>query len=322
MKRNLKYIIISTICSLLVLIIFIIIFIYIKPILITDNKNLDSNISVLKQISYVDGQASVKRITTKVITKKAPPTISSFYENFDTEFTITEEGRLNYSKNQGWWLNSGAYVYSSQGEGQTISGELPTIDPWRFAYYVSNPLDTDNGYHPQNIFRLVEKNIWKNYKQEVNFKIIKNNLSNSPNRNASNGLLLFNRYQDQNNLYYTGIRVDGYAVIKKKINGRYYTMAYNSIFKNEKEYNRDSNPNLLPLDSWIGVKSEVITKNDNTVNIKVYVDRDKTGNWILVAEANDNGKEYGGDAIIHGGLAGIRTDFMDVIFDDYKIISI
>jgi hypothetical protein len=38
-----------------------------------------------------------------------------------------------------------------------------------------------------------------------------------------------------------------------------------------------------------------------------------------VAEAKDDGKTFGGAAILNEGYAGIRTDFMDVEFDDYKI---
>jgi len=163
--------------------------------------------------------------------------------------------------------------------------------------------------------------MWKNFTQEVYFKIIKNNLSNSPNRNASNGLLLFNRYQDEYNLYYTGIRVDGYAVIKKKVNGIYYTMAYKPLFVDD-EYNWVTNPNLIPIDSWIGIKSVVINNQDDEVNIKVYIDKDRTGDWTLVAETTDNNKDFGGKAITNAGHAGIRTDFMDVLFDDYKITSL
>ena len=39
-------------------------------------------------------------------------------------------------------------------------------------------------------------------------------------------MLLFNRYQDGQTLYYGGVRVDGAAVIKKKLAGVYTTLAY------------------------------------------------------------------------------------------------
>lgn len=43
---------------------------------------------------------------------------------------------------------------------------------------------------------------------------------------------------------------------------------------------------------------------------------------MLAAEAKDDGKSYGGDAILNEGYAGIRTDFMDVEFDDCRALKI
>ena len=57
------------------------------------------------------------------------------------------------------------------------------------------------------------------------------------------------------------------------------------------------------------------------MDIKLFIDKDKTGNWVLAAEAIDDGKSYGGGAILNEDYAGIRADFMDVEFDDYKIIK-
>ena len=37
----------------------------------------------------------------------------------------------------------------------------------------------------------------------------------------------------------------------------------------------------------------------------------------VVASAEDDGSEYGGAAFYGSGRSGIRTDFMDVEFDDY-----
>lgn len=52
------------------------------------------------------------------------------------------------------------------------------------------------------------------------------------------------------------------------------------------------------------------------------MDKDKTGNWLLAAEATDDGKSYGGTPILSEGYAGVRTDFMDAEFDDYKVAKI
>jgi len=206
----------------------------------------------------------------------------------------------------------------AQGMGQTLHGTLPLTDSFAKLYLVSNPTDTDGGIHPQNIFRLVGRSPWHNLRQETYFKIEANNLSLSTNRNASNGLFFFNRYQNENNLYYTGLRVDGYAVIKKKINGVYSTLAYTRMLPGT--YNRSTNPNLLPLNTWIGMRSEVTTTS-GIVTIKVYSDIGKTGSWKLVAQATDNGNTNG-PILDTSGFGGIRTDFMDVSFDFYNIAEI
>ena len=187
---------------------------------------------------------------------------------------------------------------------------------------MSSPIDTDNGYHPQNIFRLVSRNKWKNFEQEVYFKVNKINASESPNRNGSNGVLFFNRYQNGDNLYYAGIRVDGAAVIKKKINGKYYILAKKQFYTNDEPYDRGTNPNLIPNERWIGIKSEVKTNPDKSVSVKLFIDNEKNGNWVLALEAKDDNEFYSGPPILNDGYAGLRSDFMDVEFDDYGIIEL
>lgn len=246
---------------------------------------------------------------------------SPFYYSFKVDGVLDEAGKMDDSSSPYFWLNSGGQFILKDGIGKTIQGELNKFNKWRLAYYASNPIDTDDGYYPQNILRLVTRSKWQNFRQEIYYRITKDNLSASPNRNASNGLLLFNRYLNGNNLYYTGIRVDGTAVIKKKINGTYYTMAQKPFLGGAK-YDRNTNPNLLPKNVWIGLRSEVKTNNDGTVSIKLFADNGKTGNWVLIAEAIDNGKSYGGAVISSEGYAGVRTDFMDVEFDDYRIVKI
>jgi hypothetical protein len=223
---------------------------------------------------------------------------------------------MDLSSSPYWWLNSGGKFILQGGIGKTIQGELPVNDKWRILYGRNNPTDTDNGYHPQNLLRLLTRSTWQNVKQEIYFRVDKDNLSASSNRNASNGLLLFNRYKDADNLYYAGIRVDGRAIIKKKLAGKYYTLAEKAVFTGT--YNRDTNPNLIPKNTWIGLRSTVKNNADGTVKIQVYMDNGKTGNWILIAEATDNGRTNGA-VIADKAYAGVRTDFMDVSFDDFRI---
>ena len=267
----------------------------------------------------------VRRVTsvtitpTPTLTPTPTPTIElkQFANSFASDNTIEETGSMSESSSRDWWLNSGGYFMTQDGVGMTVHGSLPMLDKWRLLYSFSNPLDTDGGYYPQNIFRLVTQSKWKNFNQQVYFKIQKDNLSESPQRNASNGVLMFNRYLDGNNLYYTGVRVDGGVVIKKKINGEYFTLGYRKYW--DGSYDRGINPNLLPKEKWIGVKSELISALDDSVTIRLYLDVGRTSNWELVLQVTDKGNSFGIAPIQGEGFGGIRSDFMDVQFDDYKI---
>lgn len=313
-----KYKIIIICCLVIDLAIIITAYKYFKPVLIRNGDIALADSAFLS--SGANGSLDEK---FSAPTLKPAPVQSGWTESFDAAYTVKEAGSMKESQNPDWWLSSGGYFYSREGIGSTVAGSLDKTDPWRVDYYVSNPTDTDDGYYPQNIFRLVLKSKWKNFQQTAYFRITENNLSASPNRNSSNGLLFFNRYLDSFNLYYTGIRVDGYATIKKKIKGIYHTLAYKPFITSATSafYNKDSNPNLLPKNVWLGLRSEVKTNADNTVSIKLYLDNGKTGNWVLVAEAEDDGESYGGAPFFKAGYAGIRTDFMDVKFDDYNIVE-
>jgi hypothetical protein len=143
-----------------------------------------------------------------------------------------------------WWVSSGGYVELDGGLAHH-QGELPEGSEWQERFANSNPDATDGGFHPQNLFRMVTRSRWLNFRQQCYFHINRLILSDSASRNQSNGLLLFNRYQDQDNLYYTGLRVDGKATIKKKYQGVYYTLAEAAIL--DGKYNRATHPNLCRL---------------------------------------------------------------------------
>lgn len=271
-----------------------------------------ANVAYLKTIKDEVKELALRQSAVAYLSADSP-----FYY-FGGYNTIKESGSPSSSNDPYWWLNSGGLFYLSDGVGKTIEGSLSTFSYWRLAYSVSNPTDTDNGYHPQNILRLISRKSWDNSTEEAYFKITNTNLSQSPNRNESNGLLLIERYKDSDNLYYAGIRVDGAAVIKKKIKGDYYTIAYAPVFSGQ--YDRMKNPNLLPAGKRIGVKVSTINKPDGSVALSLYLDKDASGNWQDVIDAEDNGKDYGGQ-IFDSGSGGIRTDFMDVEVDSYKIYS-
>ena len=150
--------------------------------------------------------------------------------------------------------------------------------------------------------------------------ITNDQLSQSVNRDESNGLLVFSRYQDENDLYYAGVRVDGTAVIKKKWGGSYHTLAQKVILPGI--YNRLTSPNLLPHNEWIGIRLDTKTISSNAVKLTLYTDFGKTGTWKKVAEAIDDASNGIGPAITADGVCGIRTDFMDVLFSDFHLNSI
>jgi hypothetical protein len=240
---------------------------------------------------------------------------------FSVDGRLEEAGVAENSSSPYWWVNSGGYMDLKGGYGTTAHGDLPAGAKWLLRYAANNPVDTDLGLHPQNIFRMLGRQKFQDVAHEVWYRIDADQLSLSVSRNASNGLLQMTRYLDQNNLYYSGLRVDGQAVIKKKIGGRYYTMALKRVYAGQ-TYDRLLNPNLLPHDTWIGMRT--ITKNlDATrVSVKFYTDIGKTGAWTLMAEAIDDGASYGGAALTSAGYSGLRTDFMDVTFDDFAIKTI
>lgn len=263
-------------------------------------------------------QENISSVKAAVVTRE--PTLSEFGFNdyFSSTSTIEEVGRMSDSKSPYWWVNSGAFLFQKGGVAKTIHGELTKDSKWQIKYYNYNASETDDGYHPQNIFRLITRSKWLNFQQEATFQINKYILSADEHRSESNGILLFNRYQDGNNLYYTGLRVDGAAVIKKKINGNYFTMAYNKIATST-VYNRDTNPNLLPIKQKIKLRSELVNLDSTRVSIKLFIMMPGETTWKLAAETIDDGKKYGGASIMTTGYAGIRTDFMDAEFDNYRI---
>jgi hypothetical protein len=242
---------------------------------------------------------------------------STFEYTFNVDGVLEEAGSMAESASKYWWLDSGGIMTIQSGLGSTIQGELGANNKWRMLYASSNAEDTDQGKHPQNIFRLLTRDEWKNFRQQMYFKINADNMSDSPNRNESNGILLLSRFTDEGDLYYAGLRVDGHAIIKKKINGQYHTLVEDPFLAGD--YSRESKISLLPKNTWIGLRSDVITLGESHVKIKLYADIGQTGNWMLIADADDRGEEDEGPVVDTEGYAGVRIDFMDVDFKEYRI---
>jgi hypothetical protein len=246
------------------------------------------------------------------------PVGSIFHYQFQVDGHLQETGSADESSSPYWWLNSGGELTLEDGVGKTIQKELSRFSRWRLAYAKSNAEDTDNGTHPQNIFRLFTRSRWQDARIVSSFQINKINLSESPNRNASNGFFLVSRYHDSDNLYYAGLRVDGAAVIKKKIHGDYHTLGYIQIYPGE-VYDRSENSNLLPVRVWLDIRSEVKNIDEKRVEITLAVRRKDQTSWMELLRVVDDGENSGGEAHTGEGLAGIRSDFMDLEFDDFRI---
>ena len=256
-------------------------------------------------------------IVALVLLSSAPA--GAFEDTFSTFGTIEEAGSMGESSSPDWWINSGGRLELRSGLSRTIQGNLPSNDRWRLAYAASNPGDTANGYRPQNLLRLITRTRWQNFREGFYFRVRATDSSNSSNRNASNGILIFSRYLDSNNLYYAGVRVDGTAVVKKKQAGRYYTLAQVKILPGT--YDPTSSPNLLPVGQRIGLKARTTTRSDGSVLVQVSWNRLDGRGWQILVEAVDTGSS-GGSPIRQAGFAGIRTDFMDVEFDTFVLVPL
>ena len=243
---------------------------------------------------------------------------SPFLYTFNADGILHETGSMSESSSPYFWLNSGGKMLFKNGLGSTIMGALPTSDRWAKLYKSSSSVDTDQGKYPQNLFRLLTRSKWGNASEEIKFKIDSINETNTPNRDGYSGILLMSRYLDGNNLYYAGIRMDGEAVIKKKINGTYFTLASKKgIFPGT--YNKSSNPNLIPEDTWMRLKSDTRTQSDGSVTITLSLDRGN-GVYETILTTKDT-KATGGGTLTKDGYMGVRTDYMDIMFDNYRIQS-
>lgn len=259
--------------------------------------------------------AAVAKTTSTAASAQAAT--QKFHDGFNTIEVLEETGSMSESASPHWWLSSGGRLHIRSRAGATIQGRLPTNDYWRRYYGRTSAGDTDGGFLPQNLFRLVTRLRWHNFRQQVYFRVHRDNLLDTPSRGASNGLFLMNRYLDADNLYYTGIRVDGAAVIKKKYQGRYYTLAYTRVFPGS-DWDRDGNPNLLPKNLWVGLRSDVTSYPNGSVRIVLDVDLGP-GGWVPAFSVIDDGHTTG-PALTAPGFAGVRTDFMDVEFENYWVV--
>lgn len=242
---------------------------------------------------------------------------ASFVYDFKRDGTLIEAKDPDASADPYLWLASGAKMILRRNQGATIEGGLHGLDIWRFRYAQRAALDTEGGYAPQNLFRLITRSVWENVRIEASFRITRDNFTESPRRNASNGLFLMPRYKAENETYLAGLRVDGMAVIRKKFHGTYVILAEKKIF--EGEYVREKDINLLPHNEWIMLRSDTTTDDEGLVHITLFMKLPDETKWTELLRATDD-ETLSSSPPITGALpVGIRSDFMDVEFDNLRV---
>jgi hypothetical protein len=221
------------------------------------------------------------------------PVESPFLYNFNYDGVLVESRSVVDSTSPYFWLNSGGNLTIADGIGN-VRGESA----------------------------LISRSTWNNLSQEISLRINGTEVD-SPYIGAYSGILFLSRYKDDNNYYYTGLRVDGQAVVKKKIDGVFYTMGAAQVYGEMGSYDRESNPNLLPQYEWIKMKSETKNLSSGEVEIVLYVDKLGDGTWTEVLRAKDVSGRFGNSPVINGAShAGVRADFMSVSYEDYKFTEI
>lgn len=138
------------------------------------------------------------------------------------------------------------------------------------------------GYTDSPVFRAVTQ------KSDFdNFTLSTNAMKATLGKDAWDGLQVFFRYKDYDNLYAAGIRNDNALHLKKKVAGEYFELA-----RVEFDSNR--------LNHWYNIK--VVAQNDH---IQVFVDE------IMYIDVYDSS--------FSEGKVGARTDNITANFDDYTV---
>ena len=228
---------------------------------------------------------------------------------FGSSGTLNQTVSADTSGSAYWWVANGGQLLVSNGVGKTMQGDATSANPWYTIYAKSLAVTSDNGKHPQNTFAALLRTPTLDTDQSIAVQINKDNLANTANRKPYNGIHLISRWQNDGNYYFAGLRADGHAVIKKKVGNAYYTLAEKSAFPGT--YNSTTNPNLLPKNTWMNVRMITSTDASGSVHVQLYL------NQTLMLDTTDNGAR--GATIKTEGLTGIRSDFMDMLMDNYKL---
>ncbi len=243
------------------------------------------------------------------------PLTVPFHYHFTTPGTVLDAPSSEKSTSLYFWLVSGSKITIAGGIGTTATGSSPAKSETRKEYAASDPVTSDGGTHPQNLFRMFLKDFVSEPSVQIYVKRIKDNLSNPANRNPYIGESLFARYQGEDNHYYGGLRADGAVVIKKRTGSKYQTLGSKKILPGT--YDKESNYDLMPLNKWIGLKLEVLDTSKGP-QLTLYTDIGKTGTWTKVLSVVDDPARFG-PPVKGAGLVGIESDFADAQFDEFLV---
>ena len=239
-----------------------------------------------------------------------------FLYTFNSAGTLYEASSMDKSTSQYLWLSRGAKLVIDGSVGSTIQGALPQGDPWRTVYAARSSASTDGGTHPQNLFLMFSRISVQNVSAQVYIKRVADNLANTTNRQPYIGEMLLARYKDANNYYYGGIRADGYAVIKKKTNGVYQTLAMKKLFPGT--YNSSTSYDLMPRGTWIGLRFTVTDTASGAPQLTFATDIGQTGSWQTALSVLDDPAKFG-SSVAGAGLVGIESDYADAQLDNFRI---
>ncbi len=115
-------------------------------------------------------------------------------------------------------------------------------------------------------------------------------------------VVLVGHYLNGDTYYALGLTADGQAIIKKQFSGAEKILQTTKVF------------DTLPLDRSIGLQGEMVTNADDSVTLRLLIDKNNSGNWIEAGRVTDK------TAPIHeSGSIGLATRSADVVLDNLNI---
>src|SRR6185503_13778796 len=205
----------------------------------------------------------------------------SFYYTFNNPGTLNEALSIAQSTSPYFWLRDGGILAIAGGAGtQRDAGR----------------------------FLLLERALVRDSTTDALLNRTAEVFSSAADAQPYDGEAVYARYGDDNNFYYAGLRADGTVILKKKQEGAYATLAQAPLFGGT--YSA-SHPDLIPHNTWIGLRLSVTTLASGAAKLVFFVDVGNTGSWKEVLSATDT-------TPLAAGLSGIESDHADMEISSFK----